>query len=144
MTQRMLLLGVHSQKLPLVGSLAIFKGKAIFSSHERRSKWLLMSEKEQWHQRDYMGEDEMMAIPLLDHKDYDAPSVFTAESLLREARRQKGLAQRQVPRICVLDPDGDLVDHLHRTARAQRDPTWACYHTVLDTFVHEGVEYGII
>ena len=103
-----------------------------------------MSEKAQWYQREYMQEDEMIATPLLDHKDYDAPSVFTAENLLREARRQKGLAQRRVPRICVLDPDGDLVDHLHRTARAQRDPTWACYHTVLDTFVHEGVDYGII
>ncbi len=34
-----------------------------------------MSEKEQRHQRDYMQEDEMMAIPLLAHKDYGAPSV---------------------------------------------------------------------
>jgi uridine phosphorylase len=81
---------------------------------------------------------------LLTHKHFDAPSVFTPENLLREARRQKGLAFGQVPSICVLDPDGDLVDHLHATNRARRHSTWACYHTVLDTFVHEEIEYGII
>jgi uridine phosphorylase len=82
--------------------------------------------------------------PLLTHKHFDAPSVFTPENLLREARRQKGLAIGTVPAICVLDPDGDLVDHLHATHRARRHTTWACYHTMLDTFVHEGNEYGII
>jgi uridine phosphorylase len=82
--------------------------------------------------------------PLLSHKHYDAPSVFTPENLLREARRQKGLAVGRVPAICVLDPDGDLVDFLHATGRARRHPTWACYHTALDTFVYEEIEYGII
>ena len=53
--------------------------------------------------------------PILDHKHYDSPSVLTPESLLREARRQKALPLEQVPTICVLDPDGDLVDHLHTT-----------------------------
>ncbi len=32
--------------------------------------------------------------PILREKHYVAPSAFTAESLLREARRQKGLASR--------------------------------------------------
>jgi len=82
--------------------------------------------------------------PLLTHKHFDAPSVFTPENLLREARRQKGLAIGTVPAICILDPDGDLVDHLHAAGRARRHPTWACYHTTLDTFVHEEIEYGII
>jgi uridine phosphorylase len=82
--------------------------------------------------------------PLLTHKRYDASSVFTPENLLREARRQKGLASGQVPSICVLDPDGDLVDYLHATGRARRHPTWACYHTTLDTFMHEDIEYGMI
>lgn len=87
---------------------------------------------------------DIQAFPLLDHKYYDEPSVFTAENLLREARRQKGLAQGLVPRVCVLDPDGDLVEYLHTTARAQPHPTWACYHTVLETFAYEGVDYGIV
>src|SRR2546428_130607 len=82
--------------------------------------------------------------PLLEHKYYNVPSLFTPENLLREARRQKGLAVGQVPAICVLDPDGDLVDHLAATDRTHRHSSWACYHTVLDTFVHEEIEYGII
>jgi uridine phosphorylase len=82
--------------------------------------------------------------PILEHKYYEMPSVFTPENLLRAARRQKGLAIGTVPAICILDPDGDLVDHLHATNRARRHSTWACYHTVLDTFVHEDIEYGVI
>jgi uridine phosphorylase len=82
--------------------------------------------------------------PILAHKHYDSPSVFTPESLLREARRQKALPPGQVPTICVLDPDGDLVDYLRAYGRAQSDSTWACYHTKLFTFVHEEVDYGIV
>ncbi len=87
---------------------------------------------------------EWQAPPIIDHKHYDAPSVFTPESLLREARRQKGLPIEPVPAICVFDPDGDLLDYLRATGRAQRHPAWACYHTQLDTFVHAEIEYGII
>jgi uridine phosphorylase len=82
--------------------------------------------------------------PILNHKHYETRSVFTPQNLLREARRQKGLEQGRVPAICVLDPDGDLVDYLHATGRAHRHLTWACYHTTLDTFVHEEIEYGIV
>ncbi len=103
-----------------------------------------MSEKEQRSQRDENERDEMNEVPLLSRKHYRAPSIFTAENLLREARRQKGVAYRPVPRICLLDPDGDLVDHLSLRGRTQRNATWACYHTVMETFEHEGVDYGII
>jgi uridine phosphorylase len=82
--------------------------------------------------------------PILAHKHYDAPSVFTPENLLREARRQKALPPGQVPAVCVLDPDGDLVDYLRAHERAQPDTTWACYHTALCTFAHEGLDYGIV
>ncbi len=82
--------------------------------------------------------------PIIEHKFYKEPSVFTPENLLREARRQKGLAGGKVPAICVLDPDGDLVDYLHATNCAKPYPTWACYHTALDTFVHEGIGFGVI
>lgn len=53
--------------------------------------------------------------PILEHKHHAAPSVFTAANLMREARRQKRLPAAPVPPVCVLDPDGDLVDHLHAT-----------------------------
>ena len=48
------------------------------------------------------------------------------------------------PTVTVLDPDGDLVDYLHAAHRAQRHLAWACYHTQLDTFVHEAITYGIV
>ncbi len=91
-----------------------------------------------------MPHNQEGVAPLLAHKDYAAPSVFTVENLLREARRQKGLPLGHVPRICVLDPDGDLVEHLHATDRASHHATWACYHTQLDTFVEDGTEFGIV
>ena len=46
--------------------------------------------------------------PLLANKHADSPSVFIPSTLLREARRQKGIAAAAVPSVCVLDPDGDL------------------------------------
>ena len=61
----------------------------------------------------------MLASPILDNKSTSKPSVFTPAALLREARRQKGLAESNVPPVCILDPDGDLVRQLRRTgARA--------------------------
>jgi len=82
--------------------------------------------------------------PLFAPRDYEAPSLFTPQNLLREARRQKGLPEGRLPAICVFDPDGDLVDFLQATGRTRRHPTWACYHAVLDTFVQDEIEYGII
>ena len=63
---------------------------------------------------------EIDHTPLLARRDYDAPSVFLPESLLREARRQKGLIENAEPPICVLDPDGDLVDHVRADCGAAR------------------------
>ena len=91
-----------------------------------------------------MPSDKTKAPPILSHKHYNVSSAFTPESLLREARRQKGLAIVAVPEICILDPDGDIVRHLRATGRAGRHPVWACYHTELDVFHHEGHEYGIV
>ena len=82
--------------------------------------------------------------PILDRKGYAEPAVFTPGNLLREARRQKGLPQGTVPRICVLDPDGDIVEHLRQTGRAEPNPYWACYHTRMHDFVQDGVSYGIV
>jgi uridine phosphorylase len=85
----------------------------------------------------------MTKPPILGHKDHAAPSAFTPENLLREARRQKGLSDSPVPRVCVLDPDGDMVRQLAGDGRAQRNPAWACYHTNLYR-VPGQVELGIV
>ncbi len=82
--------------------------------------------------------------PILSHKHYDSPSAFTPESLLREARRQKGLPVAAVPEVCILDPDGDIIRHLRAAGRSTHHPGWACYHTDLDRFHLDGHEYGIV
>ena len=82
--------------------------------------------------------------PILRNKHYTEQTVFTADNLLREARRQKSLVQDQVPPICLLDPDGDIVRWLVDTYGVTQDKRWACYHTDLYRFNFEGVDYGII
>jgi uridine phosphorylase len=82
--------------------------------------------------------------PILRSKDPAKVSVFTPEALLREARRQKGLAAGPIPDICLLDPDGDMVRHLRATGRAHLHQAWPCYHTELYAFDQDGVNYGII
>lgn len=52
--------------------------------------------------------------PLLERTDHSAPSVFRPENMLRKARRQKGLSSGDVPPVCMLDPDGDIVDHVRQ------------------------------
>jgi len=86
----------------------------------------------------------MPTPPILSNKHYIESSVFTAENLLREARRQKSLARGHVPRVCILDPDGDIVRWLVGAHRAESDPQWACYHTDLFTFAHGDVQFGIV
>lgn len=82
--------------------------------------------------------------PILRNKDYEEPSLFAPENLLREARRQKSLPSGSVPEICLLDPDGDIVRHLVVTAQAHLEPAWACYHTSLYRFEHGGIDFGIV
>jgi uridine phosphorylase len=78
------------------------------------------------------------------NKDHAAPSVFSPQTLLREARRQKSLATVAVPRVCILDPDGDIVRRLRADGRAKRFADWPCYHTDLDTFALGGDIVGIV
>ena len=78
------------------------------------------------------------------HKQYDEPSIFTPENLLREARRQKNIAQCNVPDVCVLDPDGDLVDYLIKTNQATINECWACYHTKLYSVKQQDVEFAVL
>ena len=82
--------------------------------------------------------------PILQRKRYSEASAFTPEGLLREARRQKGIAPASVPAVCTLDPDGDIVRQLTRAGRARRDAGWACYHTDLYRFAAGTLELGLI
>jgi len=82
--------------------------------------------------------------PVSDNKNYQAPSVFQPRALLREARRQKGLPDVEVPPVCILDPDGDIVRRLRREGRSKPFDAWPCYHTALDSFELAGETAGII
>ena len=76
---------------------------------------------------------------ILDHKSSSSPSVFRPAALLREARRQKGLPAVDVPAVCILDPDGDIVRRLRTEGRSKPSEGWPCYHTQLDTLDRKSV-----
>lgn len=81
---------------------------------------------------------------ILDNKDSKASSVFQPAALLREARRQKNMPTIDVPSVCILDPDGDIVRRLRQEDRAKPFDGWPCYHTQLDTFDLAGRTVGIV
>ena len=83
-------------------------------------------------------------VPILGNKNPGKDSVFTPEALLREARRQKGIAAGSVPELCILDPDGDMVRHLRSAGKARLHRAWPCYHTDLYAFEQDKVSFGII
>ena len=86
----------------------------------------------------------MKEIPILSRKLHEKPSVFQPENLLREARRQKGITELNIPEICILDPDGDVEDYVIQKLNAQLNKAWACYHTKLFEFNYGDVKLGII
>jgi purine-nucleoside phosphorylase len=82
-------------------------------------------------------------MELQDKMRYNEKSVFLPENLLREARRQKNLKECAVPRVCVLDPDGDIVRYL-RNKSAELNTCWACYHSDLYNARYQDLNFGII
>jgi len=82
-------------------------------------------------------------MPLLDHEPSETP-VFTAANLLEGARIRKGLPKVAVPAGCLLDFDGELVQHLAATGRAAEDSAWPCFHTRLFRWRAGNAEYGVI
>lgn len=82
--------------------------------------------------------------PILSNKKHDEPSVFRPENLLREARRQKSIPTGNVPEICILDPDGDIVRNLRAQGKCSLNPYWACYHSKLYNFELDGLTFGIV
>lgn len=86
----------------------------------------------------------MSSAPILDNKNPAASSVFEPAALLREARRQKELSLADVPALCILDPDGDIVRRLKKSGQAKLSDKWPCYHTELYEFPLAGKTAGII
>lgn len=84
------------------------------------------------------------APPIIREKAYEQSSVFMPENLLREARRQNSIPTGEVPSICVLDPDGDIVENLLARNEARPNEHWACYHTKMYDFDLDEFAVGII
>jgi len=82
--------------------------------------------------------------PIIRHKAYGQPSVFVPENLLRESRRQNAISPGKVPTICVLDPDGDIVENLLARGQARPNEYWACYHTKMYDFECGDMTLGIV
>jgi uridine phosphorylase len=81
--------------------------------------------------------------PLLDHDPAESP-IFLPGNLLEAARVKKGLPKTAVPSGCLLDFDGELIEHLVAMGRAVAVPAWPCFHTRLFRWKTEGAEYGVI
>ena len=82
-------------------------------------------------------------IPLLQHP-LNEPSAFTAEALVAAVRSERNIRVQSVPRICVLEFDGDLTDWLSKTGHARPHENWACFHTVMHAIEVDGETCGII
>ena len=65
-----------------------------------------------------------LASHFLNRTDFDEPSVFLPEAMLRETRRLSRLPKGNVPEVCLLDPDGDIVRHLLNEGLATRSAFW--------------------
>jgi uridine phosphorylase len=89
--------------------------------------------------------DEIVGFaPLIERADHFEPSVFLPQNMLNAARRQKGIAAGTVPAVCVLDPDGDLVDHVRARHDARLSVHWACYHTRMWEWNEGGRRHGVV
>lgn len=83
------------------------------------------------------------SLPLLQHA-IESASAFTPERLMDAVRTERGLALEAVPRLCVLDFDGDLSDRLAEEGITSAKASWACFHTSMRTLTLDGLSCGIV
>jgi uridine phosphorylase len=83
------------------------------------------------------------ALPLLEHPVSER-SAFTARALLDAVKESRGLASTRVPRVCVLEFDGDLSDKLAGKRISRAYDAWACFHTAMTSFDVDDQEVGMV
>ncbi len=77
-------------------------------------------------------------------KSYAQNSLFEPAKLVREARRQLGLPDGEVPSVVVLDPDGDLLRRLQTDRQVDLVASWPCYHSRMWAATVGGLKVGVI
>ncbi|HXE13864.1 MAG TPA: nucleoside phosphorylase [Bryobacteraceae bacterium] len=82
-------------------------------------------------------------VPLLNHPVKEE-SAFTAGNLMESVRRIRQIPNGGVPRLCILEFDGDLTDWLVARGLAKPFQSWPCFHTTMYAIEAEGVICGII
>ena len=87
--------------------------------------------------------DEEPGIPLLHHAVREE-TVFSPADLLSSVRTSRGMEERSVPDVCVLDFDGDLTDKLARRGEARRYDNWPCFHSRMWAWPSEDPLCGIV
>ena len=84
------------------------------------------------------------AVPPLMAHVLDAPTVFTPLALVEAVRAQRGRAEGPIPKVCVLDFDGDLTDELVRRGEVEPCAAWPCFHTEMWVWRQGKLSCGII
>jgi uridine phosphorylase len=82
-------------------------------------------------------------LPILDHP-LDQPAAFTPEALIHAVRTERRLPHTPVPKVCLLDFDGDITDWLASAGLATPWPSWACFHTTMFSFPVGNTAVGVI
>ena len=82
-------------------------------------------------------------LPLLNHP-LDEESAFTPDALLDAVRAERNLPRDPIPRVCLMDFDGDVCDWLVESGRAARCASWACFHTPMWSIEIDGELCGIV
>jgi uridine phosphorylase len=85
----------------------------------------------------------MSDLPLLTHA-LDEPTAFRPEDLVAAVRQQRGIGDRPVPELCLLEFDGDLTDMLIARSEVRRCEYWPCFHTDMWLWPKDEPQCGIV
>lgn len=85
----------------------------------------------------------MNDLPLIRHALAE-PTAFRPEDLVVAVRRQRGVGSGPLPRLGILDFDGDLTDKLNARGETRRCPNWPCFHTDLWLWPKDEPRCGIV
>lgn len=87
---------------------------------------------------------QSLETPLLGTHALEEESAFRPEGLLAAVRKLRGLPERGVPPICILEFDGDLTDSMAGSGELRPYESWACFHTAMFAGDLDGTPWGMV